>query len=414
MGVARTAPLPPELGVRYWERKLREESVPEDPINSLRGVHSTEKRVTVTNEIFIDLQGGFGDTERYHRMVLQKRLSGPMIEGSLANPVGQEEDLRQKIFDIYATDIFHAVSIQEYGIEAKTKDYWQIFEEINPLEAVYQQEYDGKYMREALLERYSQNLTAAPHFLAQEFSPNIAIAGMHYLNWPAFNVNPATWSNTIGQALVTVGVGAQAAATIRFIKQAELYASTVKIIEPVKIGGAERYIVLLPSPQADYLKDPILQGNLGAVWRDVSSLTKEEMMYPGVIGRIGRCLIVEDPRYPTLVVGGTAGGFSLTPQYRLAGRDPWSDPRTHTLETRQVGYLLGKASIAKWQMESMKWRYEFEQYKKFGGKGVSQTVGYCMVQWDYGNLNTANPPTAATRQQDSSVVLIFSAPPALV
>lgn len=413
MGLNRTNALPIEQHVRIWERKLRQEAVLRDPINALSGVHTTDRKVEVTNEIFIQMEGGKND-QRYHRMVLQKTLSNAPTEGSNANPVGQEEDLKQKIFDLFYTDWSHQVSLQEYGIEAINKDYWQIFSEINPKLSLYAREYDGKYMREALLERYSSNLTQAPHNLNQEFSPNIAIAGLHSSNWPVFNNTPATWTNRIATGLVNAGVGAQASCTIRFIQLAEEWASAERVIEPVTVGGKETYVCLIPSPQARYLKDPVVAGNLGAAWRDYTGLSQEELlMFPGAIGRIGRCLIVEDPRYPTLTIGGTAGNYTLTPQYKLAGRDAVSDPRDKTLQARQVGYLLGKAAIAKWQPEPFHWQYEYEQYKKFGGKGIFTSVGYQMVQWDYGPLNTDNPPTSATRQQDSSVVLLFSNPPLL-
>lgn len=416
MGVNQTVPLPEELHVRYWERRLRQEALPEDPITALRGVHSTDRRVAVGNECYLQMEGGFGNTERYHRCVLQKTLSQNPQEGTLSNQVGQEEDLRQKIFDVFATDWSHAVSLQEYGLEAKTKDYFQVFEEITPLLSKYVQEYEGKYCREALLERYSQNLTFAPHFLAQQFSPNIAIAGLGSAQWPAFNVNNAAWTNLIATGLVAAGVGAQASATIRFIQEAELYASTRLIIEPVNVGGKETYIVLLPSDQAKFLKDPILAGQLGNAMLQYAGLNDQELKYPGAILRIGRCLICEDPRFPTLTIGGTAGGLTLTPQYRLAGRDTWSDPRDLSLTGRQVGYLLGKAAVAKWVSEDYHWEYEYEQYKKFGGKGIFATFGHSMVQWDYGANNSvpnAGPPTAQTRQQDSSLVLLFSAPPVL-
>jgi hypothetical protein len=417
MGINITTPLPAEMHVRYWERQLRQESVPEDPITALRGVHSTDRRVSIDNEVYLQMVGGFGNLERFHRCVLQKKLSQNPNEGSLANPVGQEEDLRQKIFDIWATDWSHAVSLQEYGIEAINKDYFQVFEEITPLLSVYTQEYEGKYCREALLERYSQVLTQSPHFLTQEFSPNIAIAGRHSTDWPAYSTNAATYVNRIATQLVAAGVGAQASATIRFIQECELFASTRLIIEPVNVGGKETYIVLLPSDQAKFLKDPILAGQLGHSFLQYASLSTEELKYPGAILRIGRCLLCEDPRFPTLTIGGTVGGYSLTPQYRLAGRDTWSDPRDLTLSGRQVGYLLGKGAIAKWVSEDYHWQYEYTQYKKFGGKGIFATFGHSMVQWDYGPTNAvpnAGPPTAATRQQDSSMVLIFSAPPLLV
>ena len=414
MGVNRTNALPPEQQVRIWNKKLRQEAPLEDCFTNLRGVYTTSKRVDIGNEIFIDIGGEGKDNERFHRMTMQKDLSGAPREGSTANQVTNEEDLIQKVFDIFYTDWSHAVSLQSYGIEAKTKDYWGIFEQITPKLALYAQEYEGKYIREALLERYDQNLTAQPHNLVQDWSPNIAVAGLHSTQWPVYNTNVAAWTNAIGTALTTAGVGAQASATIRFIQQAEENASARRIIEPLNIGGKECYIVVLPSPQCVFLKDPVIQGNLGSVFRDVSALSEAEMNYPGVIGKIGRCLIVEDPRHPTLTLGGTAGGYTLTSQYRLAGREVASDPRDFSLTARQVGYLLGKAAIAKWNPEPFHWEYEYEQYDKFGGKGIFTSWGFQMVQWDYGPGNTVNVPTAATRQQDSSMVLLFSTPPLLV
>jgi hypothetical protein len=67
-------------------------------------------------------------------------------------------------------------------------------------------------------------------------------------------------------------------------------------------------------------------------------------------------------------------------------------------------------------MEDYHWEYEYQQYKKFGGKGIFGTFGHVMVEWDYGPTNAvpfAGPPTAGTRQQDSSMVLLFSSVPAL-
>ena len=60
MGVAITSPLPPELQVRYWERKLRQESVLTDCFTGLSGVHSTAEKVNVGNEVYFELQGSFG------------------------------------------------------------------------------------------------------------------------------------------------------------------------------------------------------------------------------------------------------------------------------------------------------------------------------------------------------------------
>jgi len=163
------------------------------------------------------------------------------------------------------------------------------------------------------------------------------------------------------------------------------------------------------------MKDPLVAGNAGQVFQNISAVSeKERMMFPGALYRFGRCLVIEDTRYPTITLGGSAGSYTLTPRYKLPGRDPdVSDPRDKTLNARQVGYLLGKASLAKWQPEKWHYEYEYEQYDKFGGQGVFNSSGFQMVQWDFGTTDPVNPATSTTRQQDSSVVLLFSTPPLL-
>lgn len=412
MGLNRPTALPAELQVNIWERKLRQEALLHDPFTSLQGVHSTERRVSIDNEIYLVLEDG-GNNARTKTITLQKALSGRPTEGSTASPLGGEEELDQKVMDLHYTDVSHAVALQNFGIDKLTKDYWGIFDQITPLLAQWARELEGKYIREALLERYSSNLVQAPHFLTQEFSPNIAVAGTAVSAWPDFSAAGATHVNAIGDALTAAGLGASACATPRFIQLVEEWATSEKTIEPVYIDGKETYLIVLPSPQARYLKDPAVSGNMGDIYQRQNGLSQTEMQFPGVITRIGRCLICEDPRYPTLSLGGSAGAYSLTARYKLPGRGPNSDPRDKTASARQVGYLLGKGALTKWMPEPWHWQWEFEDYDKFGGKGIFASCGYEMVQWDFGDSNTANPPTDNTRQQDSSAVLLFANPPAL-
>lgn len=408
-----TNPLPPAMQVTTWNETLRVESLLEDCFTKLRGIYTTSVRREVGNDVYLDIEGQGVNQSRFHVMTLHKALSGAPTEGSTANPVGGEEDLINKNFTVFYTDWGHQVSLQNYGIEKNCKDYFKIFEMVNPDMAVWVKEIEGKYIREALTERYSHNLTAAPHFLVQEFNPNIAIAGLHPSQFPVFSQTPATYVNNIGLGLTAAGVGAQACMTIRFAQLLEEWASAEKTIDPVFLDGKETYLLIIPSPQARYLKDPINAGGLGSRIMGVAeTLTNLELGFPGVVTRIGRLLIIEDPRYITLTLGGSTGAFSLTVQYKWAGRDPiTSDPRDKSLTARQGGWLLGRAAIAKWQPEKWHYEWEFERYDKFAGKGIYNSSGFNLVEWDYGATDPVNPPTAATRQNDGSILILFSTPP---
>jgi len=404
------------LMVQYFERRLQKESVVEDIFTALKGVYQPTLGREVPNVIMFDLIKNVPDGSRFARVPLQQNLSGAVSEGTAVNQVGLEEVLLQKYADFYFNDISHAVALQQYGIEFKSNDYYSIFEQVTPLEAIYWKEQEGKYIREAFLETYSNNLTLPPHNLAQVFSPNWAVCGRPVGNWPVWNTVAATWTNAIATQIVAAGTGAGAACTLRFLKNVEeritsgIIGTRNQILEPVMIGGAERYICVLPSPQYNWMTDAIQANGLGTVYRDVQGQNDKFFSYPNSITEIGKLWVVSDPRYPTLTLAGSAGSYSMTPAYRLPGNVDASDPRDKSNTAIQIGYILGSKGLCKWMPENYHWEMQFEQYDKFAGKGIFGSAGWQMVWWDYAAANWTN----ATRYQNSSLVMSFRAPPATI
>jgi hypothetical protein len=157
---------------------------------------------------------------------------------------------------------------------------------------------------------------------------------------------------------------------------------------------------------------------MGGVWRDVAYFDKDvKMHFPGLIGQLGGLRIVEDQRYPTLTLGGSASNsdyltdseadYTLTAQYRGMGRadDGSSDPRDKSASARQCGFLLGQAALCEWMPEGFHWEWEYEQYDKFFGSGIFCSVGIKQPIFD------VTGGDATTVQQDGSIVLPFAMPP---
>ena len=149
--------------------------------------------------------------------------------------------------------------------------------------------------------------------------------------------------------------------------------------------------------------------------------------YPNKIGKFNDLLIVEDMRYPTLSLGGSASygqtgtgyrydsdsgiDYTMTAQYRGMGRadDGSSDPRDKSSSARQVGFLLCQGAICEWMPEGFHWEWEYEQYDKYYGSGIFCSVG--MKQPIFDNSDGIDDDDDRTVQQDGSAVLPFAPVP---
>lgn len=414
----------PELLITTWITDLEREYVPNDVFDHLSSeyINSTsEEPRSLPNAIYLKLKSE-ADKGRYCKVPMVKDLVGAPTLGANGDQRLNEEEITTKHFQMEYTDLSHATTNQAYGIFARDKFPYKIFEQRVPLMARYYKQYFGKMRRQALLELQSENLEDAPHFNAAGFSPNWYVPNRTNAQQPQYVVNAADWTDTIVAALVAAGTGANATATVTYMQRLEEYARTEIFITPIEFeDGGDGYVVVLPTPQARWMKHCIQVGNLGSIWRDAQAFSQEiRFMYPGLLGQIGGLRFVEDQRYPTLTIGGSASNlgsylidseadYTMTAQYRAMGRadDGSSDPRDKTAAARQVGFLLGQAALCEWMPEGFHWEWEYEQYDKYFGSGIFCSVGIKQVIFD------TNDNDATTLQQDGSIVLPFATPPEL-
>lgn len=420
--INQTLPLEVQLQIELFLTDVQREALPEEIFDKLGAdyVYSVgEDAGEIPNAIYLKLDSK-ADEGRTCKVPLQKELSEAPSIGSTADQRLNEEDWVMKYFQMQYTDVSHATTNQKYGVEALTKDPYKIFEYRSVAMGKYFKQYFGKMRRQGLLEGHSENLEQAPHFLAPSWNMHWYVPNVSNWDQPSYHTSYATHTNSIVAALLAAGTGQNAAGSVVYFQRLEEYARTEKMIVPLEFeDGTNGYVITLPSPIARWMKNPTSGfGTLGEIWTSVQAFSTEvKMMYPRLLGQLGGLRFVEDPRYATLTLGGSASGsagagagYSMTAQYRAMGLadDGSSDPRDKSASARLVGHLIGKAALCEWMPEGFHWEWEYVQYDKFFGSGIFLSVGIKAPTYTITGGNSTNV------QQLSSIVLPFAQPPQLV
>lgn len=420
MSINTPATLDSELQIEIFLSDVQHEALPEEIFDKLSGdaVYSEqEKPVEMPDKLYWRLDAK-ADQARKVTVPLVKDLSEAPTLGADGDQRLNEEDIKTKHFQMEYTDISHATTNQEYGVYARDKFPYHLFEQRVPLLGRYFKQYFGKMRRQALLEEHSENLSEAPHFLTDRLGPNWFVPNRTNAQQPDWDSDNADHIQAIAETITAAGTSSSAAISVRFCQRLEDYARTEKFIKTFEFeDGSDGYIYMIPSDQALWLKHPSNAAALGGIWRDVQAFPQEtRLMYPGLIGQIGGLRLISDPRYPTLSLGGSASGsaggsgYTITAQYRGMGRadDGSSDPRDKTASARNVGFLMGPGALVEWMPEGFHWEWEYVQYDKFFGSGIFWSCGIKQPIW-----YTGTSLTDANAQQDTSIITPFARAPEL-
>ena len=402
MGIAAPNQLTASNLVRGFSKLLQFKSLQDDIFAPLGEIYNTKTK-EIPNAIYLtvnDIQSTAHDAN----LPMLMPLFGAPTYGNIQSQVGREENQVTKFVRIFKNDYSHAITNQLFGIDAQDKRYYNLLEQETAQLGFYFKELYGLWIRQALLERFSENLTNASPTntaTAREFTPNWYIKNIADTAQPAFSQVLATHTNNIVTALNLAGTTTAAVIDTHYLAALERFASYEAKITPLHIGGQPTYIVTVPTNQAVFLKDPTNAGSFGATWIQYNRLTEEEMNYPNVLGRYGVLLLIEDPRAPTILPGGSAAPFSLTTGYLFPGEN---DQRSTSPNARDLGFLIGRAALIKWETEGL--HYEIEDaltYRKFRGRGAFGTAGVQQTQYDVDTNQNAT-----SREQFSSIALAFA------
>jgi hypothetical protein len=415
-----------ELQIETYLTDMRREYLPNDIFDTLSSefINPTgDEPAALPNAIYLKLSAEV-DKGRTCKVPMIKELSGAPTIGANGDQRLNEENLETKFFRMEYTDLSHATTNQAYGIYARDKAPYKVFEYRVEGLAKYFKQYFGKMRRQALLELQSENLEDAPHFNAAGWSPNWYFANRTFAQQPRYRNNNADWTDLIVATLNAAGTSANACCNLNYLIQLEEWARTEALITPLDFeDGSDGYVLVLPMPQISWLLHTVQGGSAGALWKDASKFGPDVLSkYPNMVAQFRGFRIVADSRYPTLTIGGSASttyyfgsdsnaDFTMMAQYRGMGRadDGSSDPRDKSATARQVGFLIGQAALVEWMPESFHWEWEYEMYDKYFGSGVFCSVGIKQAIFDV--ADPIDLHGTQTTQQMGSIVLPFAQPP---
>lgn len=385
---------------RFWDNKLRMESVTRDPMQMFSGTYSDKVRAMPNAiQVNVDLKG-----KRSHVMTLLKRLSGSGVTGR-STLIGNERDQDTRELIVYANELRQAVNSEQYGIDANEKSPYKLLEAIQPQLSFWLEEIHGMYKRQAIVEKFSDNLTVAPISATQSLNENILVKNVvmttggqpNYLG----SADNAAYIEDIGDALTAAGTTSAANWDVTFLNRIIYQATVVWKLEALDNG---RFVVLVPSRQAALLKDPQSTESIAGLYKDshLMELAKAANV-DQYLGSFGCLDLFDDPRAPIMDLTGADGSWAIAVKYKGAGDD---DERTTTSGTVfDVGMILGKGAFIKTEYEAPHFESESQDYDIVKGIAVAAGFGYQRTVF----YNDATSETrASTINQNSGLLLAYA------
>jgi hypothetical protein len=412
-----------DAGLKYdaLQKKLQMESLAGDIFEQLSSDLTVEAgdAMDVPNSVFLKLDAVETGARTVTIPLLMALTGAPTI--GAGTPIGNEETQNLKYATFYYQEYSYAVASTAWGKLYNEMGMYGVFEKIQPQISTYMKELDGERKREALLQTHCSVLTTTPTvgggaaIQTAEWNKNWFVANADISEQPVWDNTAASFTEAIGDAL-NAGGGADAAsgvaanASLNYLLALEYYVVNYLRIDPIQIGGQDTYVTLLPATQVAILKRNDA-GKLGEIYTSMVRKDEDVMEYTGAIGRVGKLLLVEDQRYPTLTVGGVDGSWTLTPQYLKPGNtDARAKAQYDTGALNwDIGFLMGKAAICEWKVKDLHFETEKQNYGYNKGTGVFGESGISIVQYD---TDEGFGGTAGSdyRENFGSVVLAMTTP----
>lgn len=408
-----------ELRMKAYNTTLRTEHVLNDVFEKLSAsIQEDAAGFAMPDAIYMKLsqpqQGAYSLT-----VPMLMALKGAAQLGRDNNILTNEENLRLKHLTTYYNEVKKGVSSWGWGVEHNSMAWMNVYAKITPLMVDFFRELRGRRIRESLTLTCADELTQAPTSLNQLFNPNIFIPNTDLGNLGLYNYNTLTRNSPTFPAYYAYSEGTATDYQVSNI-EAALKAATGTdftnpeytvmdleallaldyhckhnlLIMPIMLGGKATRIFLCPSTQMIKMLDPTGTGNIGSVWKDVSALTKFEQAVPEAYCRVRDLLIVEDERYATLTVTGTATEPILTPGFvnpgnEFTGRNNAAYSAT-TNKVFDVGWVVGKGAVIEWIAQALKYATETTEYGKINGRAAYQLSGIKSAVYDEDTMSNSS------------------------
>lgn len=400
------------LQINTWNTRLRKEAQLGDIFSDISGNYSFDKKsagevsiVTVKPKA----AGAFSET-----IPILNNLSGNGTFGRQSQ-MGREEDLDDRHLKIYGNTFSHAVPIEKYGIDAFQSKAYGIIQEVQPKLSLWHKEKQGLQIRQALCERYSEQLRVAPASLTPEVNSNVYICGLDPFSQPAYDANAATYAvniSTAAENAPTTDADDNRLVNIKYLTELSFFASNQKIIEPVSMNGNKQmYTNIIPAYQMHLFMNPTNGNAMAGFAKDADVRGNGNRAFSQEVKTFGSLILTSDDRAPMVKINKNTD--TLTFGYKGPGS---SDSRfargtgavaggvyTEAETVWECGFLLGKGAVYNYEIEPLHFREEIQDYEKICGIGAFRTNGYQLGVFDKATQTTE------TRLNQSSILCLYKA-----
>jgi hypothetical protein len=399
------------LSYDLLNRKLQIESTLDSVFEDVgTDVVFTGRKMALPDACVLRISGGKTEGARTQIMPMIHPLVGQAEFGTDSVQEGKERQTTMSYMKIYYNEYSYGVAYEHWGMNYNELQALGYYNELQPAMSKWYKEDADRQYHEALLEGCGYVLTGAGTNLEKNYNKNFYIPNTEWGDQPTFNTNATAYRTSIDAALeaaATGSYGVNANIDLDYFGALELYASQIKRITPVTIGGKPSYVMLLPSSQYLVLKR-LSDGKLGDFWAKTYNQSSEEMNLPGYIGRIGSIVVIEDMRYPTIRCNYSTHEHNV--EYVNPGNQ---DARNKTVYAASntswdVGFLMGAGAIVDWTVTPQHFETAADGYKKKSGKAVFCERGIQTAYWDTDTAANNN------KKNFSSITLLFSAPSLVV
>lgn len=403
-----------ETGLKYdlLNRKLQVESTLDSVFEDVgTDVVFTGRKMALPDACVLRISGGKTEGARTQIMPMIHPLVGQAEYGTNSVQEGKERQTTMSYMKIYYNEYSYGVAYEHWGMNYNELQALGYYNELQPAMSKWYKEDADRQYHEALLEGCGYVLTGAGTGLTKNYNKNFYIPNTEWDDQPEFSTTAATYLGNINNALqaaATGSYGVNANIDLDYFGALELYASQIKRITPVTIGGKPSYVMLLPSSQYLVLKR-LSDGKLGDFWAKTYNHSSEEMNLPGYIGRIGSIVVIEDMRYPTITCDYDTGTHSV--EYVNPGNQDSRNKAVYDAASNaswDVGSLMGAGAIIDWTVTPQHFETAADGYKKKSGKAVFCERGIQTAYWDTDTITNNN------KKNFSSITLLFSAPSLVV
>lgn len=390
---------------QVWDNKANFEAVKKDPLfnnKDLINVVSVvdQQAIPATDQLFINVTPK-NTGARNITLAFTKAFNMDPVEGN-AQFIGNEGDFDMKWTKCYANDWAGGVTLQNFGIDARELKNYGLNQHSKKMLYQWRTEILGYYAREAIVQRYSHNLTASPVSLTQTYNKNWYFPSLSDSDQPSYNATATSHATNIGTAAASAGMNA--VLTPSYLLQMADYFED-QYLATVNIAGKNYYVMLVCPREIRRLRDPSVSGSFGAYFLEAAAVKDVNKVIPSAEIVAGDSFIlVRDPRSPTMTYSGSGSAYTLAFGYEKAGRASTKTSNVSSAGSTEywnLNMVLGAGALMWYEPEKTHNETQPDEYSQYEGDALFQAIGYQTPVWNV----DSDAASSSTAQQESSFVV---------